>query len=162
VRRAIQETGVDPRLLKLEVTEAVLMRDFEAAATTIEQLRALGIGTWVDNFGTGYSCFGQLHRLPVETIKISGEFVQDIGKHPGILPLIRGMVTLAHSLGLQTVAESVESEEQLTALRAAACDQAQGFLLARPRPADDLEWNAGRTCLPAGAAELSQGNALMA
>ncbi len=157
VRRTIQENGADPRLLKLEMTETILMRDFEKAAATLEQLRALGVEIWIDDFGTGYSCFSYLHRLPVDTIKIAGGFVQDIGKHPGVLPLVRGIVTLAHSLGLQTIAEAVETEPQLAALRAAACDHAQGFLLAKPRPAEDLDWDVCTVPLPAGALDPAPG-----
>jgi EAL domain-containing protein (putative c-di-GMP-specific phosphodiesterase class I) len=102
----------------------------------------MGIEIWVDDFGTGYSCFSYLHRLPVATIKIAREFVQDIGKHRGVLPLVRGIVTLAHNLGLQTVAEGVETAEQWAALEATGCDQVQGFLLARPRPAQAVDWAA--------------------
>jgi len=155
LRRTLRETGADSRLLKLEVTETVLMRDCEKAAATLEELRALGIGVWIDEFGVGYSCFGYLHRLPVNAIKIASGFVQEIGKHPGVLPLIRGIVTLAHSLGLETVAEAVETEQQLAALRTVACDYAQGFLLARPRPAEDLDWDACRLLAPEGALDAA-------
>jgi len=142
VERTLQITGLDPRLLKLEVTETVLMRDFQKVAATLEQLRAMGIEIWVDDFGTGYSCFSYLHRLPVAAIKIAREFVQDIGQHRGVLALVRGIVTLAHNLGLQTVAEGVETAEQWAALEAAGCDQVQGFLLGRPRPAQEVDWAA--------------------
>jgi diguanylate cyclase (GGDEF)-like protein len=142
VERTLQSTGLDPRLLKLEVTETVLMRDFQKVGATLEQLQTMGIEIWVDDFGTGYSCFSYLHRLPVATIKIAREFVQDIGKHRGVLPLVRGIVTLAHNLGLQTVAEGVETAEQWAALEATGCDQVQGFLLARPRPAQAVDWAA--------------------
>jgi len=158
VRRTLRATGLEPRLLKLEVTEAILLRDFEKAVAALEHLRALGIGIWIDNFGIGYSCFSYLHRLPVETIKIAGGFVQDIGKHPGVLPLIRGIVTLAHSLGLQTVAEAVETEQQLAALRSAGCDCAQGFLLARPRPAEDLDWEVRSVPIPSDALDFAPGS----
>jgi len=91
----------------------------------------------------------------VNAIKIASGFVQEIGKHPGVLPLIRGIVTLAHSLGLETVAEAVETEQQLAALRTVACDYAQGFLLARPRPAEDLDWDACRLLAPEGALDAA-------
>ena len=83
-----------------------------------------------------------MHKLPVDAIKIAAEFVQDIGKHRGVLPLLRGMVALAHNLGLRTIAEGMETEEQLEAVRSTACDQAQGFLLGRPRPAEKIVWEA--------------------
>jgi len=140
VRRTIEATGADPRRLKLEVSELLLMRDFENVAATLRQIQSLGIQIWIDHFGAGYSCFSYLHRLPVNAIKIAGAFVQDIGQHPEVLPLIRGIVTLAHGLGLQTVAAAVETRQQFDALRTAACDQAQGFLLARPRAPEDLDW----------------------
>jgi diguanylate cyclase (GGDEF)-like protein len=140
VQEVLRSTGLDPRLLKLEVTETVLMRDFQKVTATLEQLQIMGIEIWVDDFGTGYSCFSYLHRLPVATIKIAREFVQDIGRHRGVLPLVRGIVTLAHNLGLKTVAEGVETEEQWAALAATGCDQVQGFLLSRPRPAQELDW----------------------
>jgi diguanylate cyclase (GGDEF)-like protein len=142
VQLALHETGLDPRLLKLEVTESMLMRDFEKASVTLRRLRALGIEIWIDDFGTGYSCFSYLHKLPIDAIKIAAEFVQDIGKHRGVLPLLRGMVALAHNLGLRTIAEGVETAEQLEAVRSTACDQAQGFLLGRPRPAEEIDWQA--------------------
>jgi len=142
VQHALQESRLDPRLLKLEVTESMLMRDFEKAAATLQHLRALGIEIWIDDFGTGYSCFSYLHKLPVDAIKIAAEFAQDIGKHKGALPLLRGMVALAHNLGLRTVAEGVETEGQLDAVRSTGCDQAQGFFLGRPRPAEEIDWEA--------------------
>jgi diguanylate cyclase (GGDEF)-like protein len=142
VAGTLRRTALDPRLLKLEVTETVLMRDFEKVAATLGQLRGMGIEIWVDDFGTGYSCFSHLHRLPVDVIKIAREFVRDIGKHHGVLPLVRGIVTLAHNLGLQTVAEGVETAAQLAAVESAGCDHVQGFLLGRPRPAQDVDWTA--------------------
>jgi diguanylate cyclase (GGDEF)-like protein len=142
VQRALRETGLDPRLLKLEVTESMLMRDFEKASATLQDLRALGIEIWIDDFGTGYSCFSYLHKLPVDAIKIAAEFVQDIGKHRGVLPLLRGIVALAHNLGLRTIAEGVETQAQLAAVRSTDCDQAQGFLMARPQPAEKIDWEA--------------------
>ena len=142
VEGVLRASGLDARLLKLEVTETVLMRDFAKVAATLEQLRGMGIEMWVDDFGTGYSCFSYLHRLPVSAIKIAHEFVQDIGQHRGVLPLVRGIVTLAHNLGLRTVAEGVETVEQWAAVAATGCDQVQGYLLGRPRPADEVDWAA--------------------
>jgi diguanylate cyclase len=142
VQHALYETGLNPRLLKLEVTEGMLMRDFERASATLQHLRALGIEIWIDDFGTGYSCFSYLHKLPVDAIKIAAEFVQDIGKHRGVLPLLRGIVALGHNLGLRTIAEGMETEEQLEGVRSTGCDQAQGFLLGRPRPAEKIDWEA--------------------
>jgi diguanylate cyclase (GGDEF)-like protein len=139
VQRALDESRLDPRLLKLEVTETVVMRDLSNLTGTLERLRELGVEIWIDDFGTGYSCFSYLHRLPVNTIKIAREFVADIGKHPRVLPLIRGIVTLAHNLGIRAVAEGVETAEQLTALRSSGCDAAQGFLLGKPQAAEGLE-----------------------
>ena len=143
VEGVLRASGLDARRLKLEVTETVLMRDFAKVAATLEQLRGMGIEMWVDDFGTGYSCFSYLHRLPVSTIKIAREFVQDIGQHRGVLPLVRGIVTLAHNLGLETVAEGVETAEQWAAVAATGCDQVQGYLLGRPRPASEVDWAAG-------------------
>ena len=140
VARSLHETGLDPRLLKLEVTESMLMQDFEKASATLKQLKSAGIEIWIDDFGTGYSCFSYLHKLPVDAIKIAAEFVKDIGKHRGVHPLLRGMVALAHNLGLRTIAEGVETEVQFEAVHATACDQAQGFLLGRPRPAAEIAW----------------------
>jgi diguanylate cyclase (GGDEF)-like protein len=142
VRHALRETRLDPHLLKLEVTESMLMRDFEGASATLQHLRALGIEIWIDDFGTGYSCFSYLHKLPVDAIKIAAEFVQDIGKHRGVLPLLRGIVALAHNLGLRAIAEGMETEEQLEGVRSTGCDQAQGFLLGRPGPAEKIVWEA--------------------
>jgi diguanylate cyclase (GGDEF)-like protein len=140
VQRALHETGLDPRLLKLEVTESIRLRDFEKASATLRHLRTLGIEIWIDDFGTGYSCFTYVRKLPVDAIKIAAEFVQDIGKHGRGLPMLRGIVALAHNLGLGTIAEGVETAEQLEAVRSTACDQAQGFLLGRPQAAEEVDW----------------------
>jgi diguanylate cyclase (GGDEF)-like protein len=140
VQRALHETGLDPRLLKLEVTESMPMRDFEKASATLRDLRALGIEIWIDDFGTGYSWFSYVRKLPVDAIKIAAEFVQDIGKHGRGLPMLRGIIALAHNLGLRTIAEGVETAEQLEAVCSTACDQAQGFFLGRPQPAEEVDW----------------------
>ncbi len=151
VRRTVRDAGLDPHQLKLEITEGILLRGFEESVAVLEELRGLGIGVWIADFGIGYSCFGRLHRLPVDAVKIAGEFVHDIGRHPGVLPLIRGMVTLAHSLGLETIAESVETEAQLTALRAADCDHAQGIPAGAATPGGGSGMERAR---PSGSAEV--------
>jgi diguanylate cyclase (GGDEF)-like protein/PAS domain S-box-containing protein len=133
VADALRETGLAPHWLELELTESAIMRD--EAAETLRALRGLGVYLAVDDFGIGYSSLSQLQRLPVTALKIDRSFVADVAKGPGLVePIIR----LAHGLGLRVIAEGVESHDQLKALRMLGCDQAQGFALGAPVPAEGM------------------------
>ena len=138
VAQVLEETGLDPARLHLEVTESALMVDPDESVVALHGLKRLGVQIAVDDFGTGYSSFAYLRRLPVDALKIDKSFVDDLATDARDLALVGGMVQLAHTLGLRVVAEGVETQAQLLELTDLGCDQAQGYLLARPMPADDL------------------------
>jgi len=137
VGAALDAAGIGPERLELEVTESMIMRHAEAAATVLRDLRDLGVELAMDDFGTGYSSLAQLRHLPLRRLKIDISFVRDIG-HPSAEAIIRAIIAMARSLGLQTVAEGVEQEDQHAFLRDAGCDIGQGYLYGRPIPADAL------------------------
>ena len=131
----LAETGITPSCLVLEVTESMLSRRPDAIAALLGQVRDLGVRVALDDFGSGYSSMAQLHRLPVDEIKIDRGFVQALGDGTAASRSVAGtMFALGRSMGLRTVAEGVEDPAQLAALRAQHCDVAQGFLFARPMP----------------------------
>jgi EAL domain-containing protein (putative c-di-GMP-specific phosphodiesterase class I) len=135
VRALLTETGLPPSSLVLEVTESGIVEQVE----TLEQARSLGIGVAMDDFGTGYSSLSSLRRLPITTVKIDKAFVDGIATDPVQYALVEGIVRLADELGLTTVAEGVEDEEQHARLRAAGCQCAQGYLYSRPLTANAFE-----------------------
>ncbi|HYZ11317.1 MAG TPA: EAL domain-containing protein [Actinomycetota bacterium] len=136
VRTALQTTATDPARLHLEITESALMADTEGAARVIRSLKELGVRVSIDDFGTGYSSLAHLKRLAVDTLKIDRSFVDGLGREPEDTAIVMAVLGMAHSLGLSVVAEGVETEEQAEALRDLGCTTAQGFLFARPEPAE--------------------------
>ncbi len=138
VARLLAEHGVPAALLRLEVTESAVMADAERCLAVLQRLRGLGVHLSIDDFGTGYSSMAQLRRLPVDELKIDQSFVLGMTVSEQDAVLVRTAVDLAHNLGLTVVAEGVEREEHVTALRELGCDVAQGYFFARPMPAGDL------------------------
>ncbi|MFP5226667.1 MAG: EAL domain-containing protein [Acidobacteriota bacterium] len=138
VRQAVREMGVAPETLEIEMTETTVMRNLEDLARQMRDLADLGVHFSVDDFGTGYSSLQHLHQLPIERLKIDRSFISRIGEANGTRALVRAILSLAHSLGLQVVAEGVEREEQAEALLGMKCDVLQGYLLAPPRAAQDI------------------------
>jgi diguanylate cyclase (GGDEF)-like protein len=141
------EYSVDPTRLVLEITESSIMADPIRAADVVDRLSALGIGLAIDDFGTGYSSLSYLKRLPVSEIKIDKSFVMAMTSQDNDAVIVRSTVDLGRNLGLRVVAEGVETLEMWNELKALGCDIAQGYLLSRPLPADDLsvwakEWQA--------------------
>jgi diguanylate cyclase (GGDEF)-like protein/PAS domain S-box-containing protein len=132
LRRSIQETGIDPKLVELEVTEGVIVEGAGEARAAIDQLAALGVSIAIDDFGTGYSGLAYLKRLPIDTVKIDQSFVRDLTVDPDDKAIVTAIVAMARSLDVEVVAEGVETEEQLAELRRLGCHRAQGFLLSRP------------------------------
>ena len=131
VRRVLEETGLDPTLLELELTETADIEDIDTASQALKTVRAMGVRTAVDDFGTGYSSLGRLRQFPVDTLKIDRSFVSGAGEAFDSLEdlaIVRGIVALGHAMGLSVVAEGVETESQLAVLRQMGCDLAQGFL----------------------------------
>jgi diguanylate cyclase (GGDEF)-like protein/PAS domain S-box-containing protein len=139
VQGALEATAIDPRLLRLEVTESVIVDNLEGAAATLQRLKGLGVQVHLDDFGTGYSSLSSLHRLPIDALKVDRSFVAGLGKEPGAAQMVRTVAMLARNLDVAVVAEGVETPEQLEQLRALGCDYAQGFLFSHPvGPADLL------------------------
>jgi diguanylate cyclase (GGDEF)-like protein len=136
VTAALQDTGFPAGQLTLEVTEGVLVRDVDAVAGQLEQLRALGVAIAIDDFGTGFAGLSYLRRLPADVIKIDRSFVNDLSAGSPSATLVASIVELARSLGLGVVAEGVETEDQRRALVDLHCGSAQGYLFARPEPAE--------------------------
>jgi len=135
LHRLIQETGVDPSLVELEVTEGVIVEGAGDAREAIDQIAALGVGIAIDDFGTGYSGLAYLKRLPINTVKIDQSFVRDLTIDPDDAAIVTAIVAMARSLGVDVIAEGVETEEQVTELKRLGCHRAQGYLLARPMSA---------------------------
>lgn len=135
VAEALSVSGLDPSLLELELTEGVVVRDLEESIHQMERLRALGVGLSIDDFGTGYSSLSYLRRLPIDALKIDRSFLQEIDREPHTISLVKAIVALAHGLRLTVVAEGVENQGQLEALRNVGCDLFQGYLLGEPVPA---------------------------
>ncbi len=135
VAEALRKAGLRPDLLELEVTESAVMRDLPPSAQAMNRLRALGVHIAIDDFGTGYSSLSYLQQLPVDAVKIDRSFLYSAGVTRPSRPLFAAIVALARSLGLATVAEGVESPEQLELARQAGCDRLQGYLFGRPMPA---------------------------
>jgi len=156
VQRVARESGIAPGTLGLEITESVLMDEGDAA-TVLQALRDRGARLSLDDFGTGYSSLSYLKRFPLDTLKIDRSFVSGLGTGQEDTALVATIVSMAGTLGLEVVAEGVETEEQLRRLRELGCDRAQGFLLARPLPPADLHADGviwGASLLPARASYL--------
>jgi diguanylate cyclase (GGDEF)-like protein/PAS domain S-box-containing protein len=138
VQSALQESGLEPHRLELEVTESVLIQQPEAAAKLLDDLKALGVHVTMDDFGTGYSSLSYLQRFHFDKIKIDRSFIWAIGKEPTAKAIVRAVINLADSLGMVTCAEGVETDEQLSALRREGCSEVQGYLFGKPMPAAEF------------------------
>lgn len=135
----LQDTGVDPRALKLEITEGVVMENIGTSTVLLQQLRALGIELGVDDFGTGYSSLSYLHCLPISSLKIDKSFVKGMIEKREYAEIVKTVLALARTLGIRVVAEGVETLEQLVELRRLKCDAAQGFLFSKPAKVETAE-----------------------
>src|SRR5690606_32255681 len=139
VREILEETKLPPSSLKLEITESLILEDQRAAAHMLNRLKALGVRIFLDDFGTGYSSLGYLHTLPIDTLKVDRTFVTRLEKdEETAVHLVRTIVNVAHNLGMDTVAEGVESEEHVQRLRELGCEYAQGFYFAEPGPPEQI------------------------
>lgn len=135
----LRETGISPGSLRLEITERLVMENIELATQTLRQLQALGVQIDIDDFGTGFSSLTYLFQLPVNTLKIDRSFVNQIGVDGRKTEIVQTIVHLSHNIGLAVVAEGVETGDQVERLRTIGCDEAQGYLFARPLPAAEAE-----------------------
>ena len=134
----LHRTGLDPSALELEVTESVLVEHMEATAASLAELRAMGVRCSIDDFGTGYSALTYLAEMPVDAIKIDPTFVRRIDDEDRTAPIVGAVIALAHSLGLEVVAEGVETLAQLRFLQDEGCDQVQGYLFSPPVPPEEI------------------------
>jgi EAL domain-containing protein (putative c-di-GMP-specific phosphodiesterase class I) len=139
VLEILNETGLDPSRLELEVTESVLLDTAEYSSLTLTTLRAAGVRIALDDFGTGYSSLSYLHKFSVDKIKIDRSFVQSLDTDSDSDAIVQAMVDLARAMRVDVTAEGVETTGQREFLRKIGCNELQGYLLSRPLPADDME-----------------------
>jgi diguanylate cyclase (GGDEF)-like protein len=139
IRRALDDAGLEPQYLEVELTESAVMSDPEESIAILEQLSAMGVLVSVDDFGTGYSSMSYLRRLPIDKLKIDRVFISEIVSRPEDASIVRAIVSLAHSLRLKVVAEGVETPAQLDFLKAVGCDEYQGYHFSRPVPSREFE-----------------------
>jgi len=138
VAAALAASGLDPDRLELEITETVMLDDTDAILVILHQLRDLGVGIAMDDFGTGYSSLSYLRRFPFSKVKIDRSFIEGLGNGGDCDAIVKAVTELCETLGMATVAEGVETEEQLQQLRAGNCGEAQGYLFSKPRPAAEV------------------------
>jgi diguanylate cyclase (GGDEF)-like protein len=139
IRDALEQAGLEPRFLEVELTETTVMTDPEESIAILEKLSKMGVLVSVDDFGTGYSSMSYLRRFPIDKLKIDRSFISEVMSRPDDASIVRAIVSLAHSLRLKVVAEGVESPAQLEFLRTIGCDQYQGYHYSRALPASQFE-----------------------
>jgi diguanylate cyclase (GGDEF)-like protein/PAS domain S-box-containing protein len=139
IKRILDETGLKPQWLELEITESILMKNLEFSIVILNKLRSMGIHVSLDDFGTGYSSLNYLKRLPIDTLKIDKSFVDNITVDPKDEIIARAIIELAHRMDLDIVAEGVEYAQQLNFLKEHKCDKVQGFLFSKPVPWEEFE-----------------------
>ncbi|MBL8258264.1 MAG: EAL domain-containing protein [Candidatus Competibacteraceae bacterium] len=138
VARILEETGLAPEALELEITESLLMKDPEGATSILQALKELGVQLAIDDFGTGYSSLSRLKQLPLDRLKIDKAFVREVNLQPDDAAIATAVIAMAESMGLRVIAEGVENEAQLRFLKSKNCDEVQGYFLSRPLPVDEL------------------------
>jgi diguanylate cyclase (GGDEF)-like protein/PAS domain S-box-containing protein len=139
VSRTLDQTGLDPQYLELELTESAMMQDIEFTITLLESLKKMGVGLAIDDFGTGYSSLSYLKRFPIDTLKVDRSFVKDIATDPDDAAITSAIISMAKILKQKVVAEGVETLEQLEFLRKEGCDVIQGYYFSEPLSAEDFE-----------------------
>jgi len=135
--KIIEDSGIDPSIIKLEMTETLLVEDPEHAAEALRRIKELGVSIAIDDFGTGYSSLSYLHQFPLDTLKIDRVFVNNMDKSESSRRIVTSIVQLALSLEMNIVAEGIEEKSQMDDLRALGCHYGQGFHMAKPASADD-------------------------
>jgi EAL domain-containing protein (putative c-di-GMP-specific phosphodiesterase class I) len=140
VAEVLRETGLDPAYLELEVTESAVMEDPEQAIEQLHRLRELGISLAIDDFGTGYSSLLRLKRMPVQKLKIDQGFVAGLPSDEDDIAIVRVIIALAQSMGMNVLAEGIEHADQAGFLLANGCELGQGYWFARPMPAEQIDW----------------------
>jgi EAL domain-containing protein (putative c-di-GMP-specific phosphodiesterase class I) len=133
------EAGVDPKLLTVEITESAFMQDIEFTNSVLKKLKDTGVSISIDDFGTGYSSLSYLKRFPIDNLKIDISFIREIAIDPDTASIVTAIISMARTLNLKTIAEGVETEEQLKILHLLKCDMGQGYYFSKPLPAKDAE-----------------------
>lgn len=146
VLAALDEAGLDPQFLELEITETTIMENLEGAVQKLNKLKEAGIGISIDDFGTGYSSLSYLQKLPLDAIKIDISFIRNVATNPNDAAIVKAIIAMANNLNLKVIAEGVEDEQQLEFLREHKCDIIQGYLFSPPVPAEEFfdlltQWN---------------------
>jgi EAL domain-containing protein (putative c-di-GMP-specific phosphodiesterase class I) len=131
IEQILADTGLDGSYLKLELTESMLVDNIQNTVDTLLQLKAMDIKLSIDDFGTGYSSLSYLHRFPIDTLKIDRSFINKIGSNPEECAVVKTIITLAHTLGVEAIAEGVETSEQSANLQAWGCEFGQGYFFAK-------------------------------
>mgnify|MGYP002351780084 FL=1 len=139
VRQVLRKTGLPAAALELEITESLMMGEDTQALETLSALKAIGIKLAIDDFGTGYSNLAYLKRFNVDRLKIDQSFVRNIDSKPDAAAIVNAVIVMGRQLGLNTLAEGVETEAERDALRTAGCDDIQGYLLGKPMPAEAID-----------------------
>jgi EAL domain-containing protein (putative c-di-GMP-specific phosphodiesterase class I) len=139
VASTLKRHAVHPRLIEIELTEGLLMTDLDAARRSLQELKEIGVRVSIDDFGTGHSCLNYLRRFPIDVLKIDKSFVQEVGESDDSTIIVEAIISLARALQLDTVAEGVETREQLDFLVERGCQVAQGFLFGQPMTAEDVK-----------------------
>ncbi len=139
IARVLDDSGLEPRYLELEITEGLVVRDVENALAMISALKKLGVQLSIDDFGTGYSNLSHLKRFPFDKLKMDISFVREVTHDPGCAAIAKTIIALAHNLNLKVIAEGIETEGQLSYLRLRGCDEMQGFYFSKPLPSQDFE-----------------------
>jgi EAL domain-containing protein (putative c-di-GMP-specific phosphodiesterase class I) len=138
VTQAVEDSGIEPQMLELELTESIIIRDTENVLATVKRLQLMGCKLSIDDFGTGYSSLSYLKRFAVDKLKIDQAFIRELDKNQDDAVIVRTIIQMANNLGLHTIAEGIESQEIMALLRENHCDEAQGYYIGKPMPADEF------------------------
>jgi EAL domain-containing protein (putative c-di-GMP-specific phosphodiesterase class I) len=138
IRRVLHETGLAPQYLELELTESLLLSNADVRFLVLQELKVMGVKLTIDDFGTGYSSFSYLKHFPVSKLKIDRSFVRDVAVNPDDAAITTAIISMARNLNLKVIAEGVETEAQMSFLRAHHCDEIQGYYFSKPLSSDDV------------------------
>ena len=139
IPKVLQETGLDPQYLELEITENISMHNMEYVLSILQEIKKLGVKISMDDFGTGYSSLSYLKKFPIDHLKIDQSFIRDIQHHEEDNSIVKAIIRMAHSLEMIVIAEGVETEAQSSLLREMKCDEIQGFFISKPLPPEHIE-----------------------
>jgi EAL domain-containing protein (putative c-di-GMP-specific phosphodiesterase class I) len=139
IQKILEQSGIDPSSVKLEITESEMMKNPEAALKVLDEIKAQKIDTCLDDFGTGYSSLSHLQQLAIRFLKIDQSFVRRLGTEDDALAIVKTIITLAHQLGRQVIAEGVETAEHLAILKSLGCEYGQGYFFAKPLAPEEVD-----------------------